>query len=97
MSVSFSKTPLQLCLEGRFTMVGSEELLCALITFVRGNLQDFVARSSDLSDASTYLLAELNLELARATSFKKKAVFRYQPNQAANHCHQNFSGETFAA
>ena len=66
-------------------MVGSEELMCALMTFGRGSVQDLVARSSDVSDTRTYLLAELNFELARVTSFKtvdlmnfeKRDVFRY--------------------
>ena len=77
-------------------MVGSEELLCALVTFGRCNIQDFVARSIDTRDITTYLLVELNLELARVTSFKtndlvtfeRKGIFRYQPNQAENHDHQ---------
>ena len=71
-------------------MIGSEDLLCALITFGRSNIQDFVARSRDMRDPTTYLLVELNLELARVTSYKttdlvtfeRKVVFRYQPNQA---------------
>lgn len=66
-------------------MVGSEELMCALMMFGRGNVQDLVARSRDVSDTRTYLLAELNFELARVTSFKtvdlvnfeRKEVFRY--------------------
>jgi hypothetical protein len=66
-------------------MVGSEELMCALITFGRGNVQDLVARSRDISDTRTYLLAELHFELARVTSFKtmdlvnfeRRKVFRY--------------------
>ncbi len=66
-------------------MVESEELMCALMTFGRGSVQDLVARSSDVSDTRTYLLAELNFELARVTSFKtvdlmnfeKRDVFRY--------------------
>ena len=66
-------------------MVESEELMCALMTFGRGSVQDLVARSSDVSDTRTYLLAELNFELARVTSFKtvdlvnfeKREVFRY--------------------
>ena len=96
MSVSFLIKPLRVYLDERFTMVRSEELLCALIAFGRSTLQDFVARSRDLNDASTYLQAELNLELARVTSFKttdlvtfeKKAASQYQPNQAANCNHQ---------
>ena len=68
-------------------MVGSEDLLCALITFGRSNIQDFVARSRDMRDPTTYLLVELNLDLARVTSYKttdlvtfeRKVVFRYQP------------------
>lgn len=67
-------------------MVGSEELMCALMMFGRGNVQDLVARSRDVSDTRTYLLAELNFELARVTSFKtvdlvnfeRKEVFRYR-------------------
>jgi len=66
-------------------MVGSEEFMCALITFGRGNVQDLVARSTDVGDTRTYLLAELNFELARVTSFKtvdlvnfeRREVFRY--------------------
>ena len=66
-------------------MVGSEELMCALIAYGRANLQDILARSRDVNDATTYLLVELNLDLARVTSFKtmdlvtfeRKEVFRY--------------------
>jgi hypothetical protein len=50
-------------------MEGSEEFLCVLLAFGRSHLQDFVARSRNVSYVSTYLLAELNLELARVTSF----------------------------
>ena len=63
-------------------MVGSEELLCALMTFGRSNLQDFVARSRDLSDASTYLRAELSLELARVTSFKTSNLVTFEKKTA---------------
>ena len=59
-------------------MVGSEEFLCALITFGRSNLLDFVARSRDLSDASAYLQAELNLELARVTSFRTADLVTFE-------------------
>lgn len=84
-------------------MVGSDELMWALITFGRKNLQDFVARSRDMSDATTYLLAELNFELSRVTSFKttdlmtfeRKEVFRYQPDQAANYDHQSMKQSLF--
>ena len=66
-------------------MVGSEELMCALITYGRWSLQDILARSRDVSDATTYLMVELNLDFARVTSFKttdsvtfeRKEVFRY--------------------
>jgi hypothetical protein len=59
------------------------------MTFGRGNLQDFVARSRDVRVTASYLSAELNLELARAISFKttdlvtfqRRMAFRYQPNQ----------------
>jgi hypothetical protein len=77
-------------------MVGHEELLCALMTFGRRNLQDVVARSRDVRVTASYLSAELNLELARAISFKttdlvtfqRKMTFRYQPNQISQHYSQ---------
>ena len=74
-------------------MVEMEELTWALMTFGRNSLKDFVARSRDVGDATTYLLAELNLELARVTHFKtedlttfqRKRGFHYQPNQLSQH------------
>ena len=59
-------------------MVVSEELMCALIAFGRRNVQDFVARSRNVSDATTYLLAELSLELARVTSFKTTDLVTFE-------------------
>ena len=59
----------------------NEELMWALITFGRNNLQDFVARSRDLGDAATYLLAELNYELARVTLFKTEDLVSFQKRE----------------
>ncbi len=59
-------------------MVESEELMCALMTFGRGSVQDLVARSSDVGDTRTYLLAELNFELARVTSFKTVDLMNFE-------------------
>ncbi len=59
-------------------MVGSEELMCALITYGRRSLQGIVARSGDVSDATTYLLVELNLEIARVMSFKTMDLVTFE-------------------
>ena len=77
-------------------MVGNEDLLCALVAFGRTNIQDFIARSGDVRDATTYLLVERSLELARVTSyttkdlvtFEKKVAFQYRPNQVSKHRNQ---------
>ena len=78
-------------------MVASEDLLCGLVAFGRTNMQDFVARSTDMRDTTTYLLVERALELNRVVSyttkdlvtFEKKVAFRYQPDQATDHEEQN--------
>ncbi len=59
----------------------SEQFLCALITFGRSNLQDLGARSRNVRDASAYLLAELNLELVRVTSFKTVDSVTFERNE----------------
>jgi len=77
-------------------MVGSEDLLCALVAFGRRNIQDFIARSRDVSDTTTYLLVERVVELSRVTSyttkdfvtFEKKVPLRYQPGQVSRHDNQ---------
>ena len=82
-------------------MVGSEDLLCALVAFGRGNIQDFVARSRDVTDTTTYLVVERSLELTRVTSyttkdlvtFEKKVPIRYQPIQVSQHGNQQ--GESY--
>jgi hypothetical protein len=74
-------------------MVGSEDLLCFLVAFGRTNIQDFIVRSSDMRDTTTYLLVERALELNRVVSyttkdlvtFEKKVPLRYQPDQVTNH------------
>ena len=78
-------------------MVGSEDLLCSLVAFGRSSIQDFIARSRDVRDTTTYLLVECGLELSRITSyttkdlvtFEKKVTLRYQPDQATDHEEQN--------
>jgi hypothetical protein len=78
-------------------MVGSEDLLCSLVAFGRTNTQEFIARSTDMRDTTTYLLVERALELNRVVSyttkdlvtFEKKVAFRYQPDQATDHEEQN--------
>ena len=67
-------------------MVESEELMCALIAFGRRNVQDIVARSGDVSDATTYLLVELNLELARVTSFKTMDLVTFERKEIGYRC-----------
>jgi hypothetical protein len=66
-------------------MVESGELMCAFITFGRRNLQDFVARSNDVSDVITYLLVERNLELARLTPFKTKDLVTFERKEVFHH------------
>jgi len=78
-------------------MVGSEDLLCSLVAFGRTNIQDFIARSRDMRDTTTYLLVERALELNRVVSyttkdlvtFEKKVTLRYQPDQVINPEEQN--------
>jgi len=78
-------------------MVASEDLLCGLVAFGRTNMQDFVARSKDMRDTTTYLLVERALELNRVVSyttkdlvtFEKKDALRYQPDQVTDHEEQN--------
>ena len=67
-------------------MVVSEELMCALIAFGRRNVQDIVARSGDVSDATTYLLAELDLELDRVTSFKTMDLVTFERKEIGYRC-----------
>ena len=55
-------------------MVGSEDLLCSLVAFGRRNIQDFIARSRDVSDTTTYLLVERVVELSRVTSYTTKEL-----------------------
>ena len=82
-------------------MVGSEDLLCALVAFGRRNIQDFVARSRDVRDTTTYLLVEGAVELTRVTSyttkdlvtFEKKVPIRYQPIQVSQY--DNQQGESY--
>ena len=74
-------------------MVGSEDLLCALVAFGRTNIQDYISRSRDMRDTTTYLMVERSLELTRITpyttkdlvTFEKKVTLRYQPNQVSQH------------
>ena len=74
-------------------MVGSEDLLCALVAFGRTNIQDYISRSRDMRDTATYLMVERSLELTRVTSyttknlvtFEKKVPLRYQPIQVSQH------------
>ena len=66
------------------------------MAFGRGNIQDFVARSRDVRDTTTYLVVERSLELTRVTShttkdlvtFQKKVPLRYQPGQVSRHDNQ---------
>ena len=68
-------------------MVGSEDLLASLVKFGRGSLQEFVARSRNVSDATAYLLAELHFELSRVTSFKTKDLVTFERKQVSR-CEQ---------
>lgn len=71
-------------------MVKLEEFMSSINPYGRGNIQDFISRSQDISDILTYLQAELSLEMARVMScvttnfvdFERRAVFVFNPNQA---------------
>ena len=84
-------------MEERFTIIRGEELMSGFIRFGRGNLQDFVSRSNDVSDSVIYLWGELGFELARVSSFRtinflafeKNEFMRYTLNQVENQGHQS--------
>ncbi len=50
-------------------MFTGEELIQWIEHFGRGNVQELVAKRRDMWDVITYLRAERNLELAKATVF----------------------------
>ena len=50
-------------------MVGSVELIGYLIRYGRAPVQDFVAKSQNVTDAVHYIRAEQYFEIARLTSF----------------------------
>lgn len=80
-------------------MIRGEELMSGFTRFGRGNVQDFVSRSNDVSDAVIYLWAELDFELARVSSlrtinflaFEKNEFIRYTLNRAESQGHQSIS------
>jgi hypothetical protein len=84
-------------------MVNTEELMCSLMMFGRGNIQGFVARSQDVHDAVTYLRVEQGIELARATpfvttnalTFEKKKTFTYALNQSQDEGHEPMPPNSF--
>ena len=71
-------------------MLKSEELMYAIVNFGRRDIQEFVARSRDMSDALTYLRVERNLAILKAMSFvttnsvdfERKVDFPSNPDQA---------------
>jgi hypothetical protein len=98
------KRPLQLYLEERFIMMLHEEVIAGLIRFGRGNVQDFIARSSDVNDVVTYLWVELGFNLARLLSFEttdlvtfKKNNLAYTLYQAKDQNHQSISQNIIGA
>jgi hypothetical protein len=50
-------------------MLKGEELLLGIEQYGRWNMQEFVARSQDMTDVLTYLRAERVLAMVRAISF----------------------------
>ena len=50
-------------------MLTGVELMQWIEQFGRWNVQEFVAKSRDMSDVLTYLVAERSLELAKVTPF----------------------------
>ena len=66
-----------------------EDLMFGLVCWGRSIVQDFVARSQDVTDVINYLHAERGMEIAKKISFvtknektfEKKTFFRADPGQ----------------
>ena len=50
-------------------MMKGEDLMLGLVCWGRSTVQDFVARSQDVTDVINYLHAERGMEIARKISF----------------------------
>ncbi len=61
-------------------MMLHEEVMAGLIRFGRGNVQDFIAKSSDVNDVVTYLWVELGFNLARLSSFETTDLVTFKKN-----------------
>jgi hypothetical protein len=69
-------------------MVTAEELTYGIMRFGRGNIQNLVVRSKQMSDAVSYLRVEMGFELARITSFTTMDSVTFQkkvPFKATSH------------
>jgi len=70
-------------------MMKGEDLMLGLVCWGRGIVQDFVARSQDVTDVINYLHAERGMEIAKKISFvtknqitfEKKTFFGANPGQ----------------
>ena len=50
-------------------MMKGEDLMFGLVCWGRGTVQDFVARSQDVTDVINYLHAERGMEIAKKIAF----------------------------
>jgi hypothetical protein len=70
-------------------MMKGEDLMFGLVCWGRDIVQDFVARSQDVTDVINYLHAERGMEIAKKiafvtkneVTFEKKTFFRANPGQ----------------
>ena len=60
-------------------MIRSDELVQGLVSYGRGVVQDFVAKSTNLSDVISYLQAERGLEMGHLVSHVTTNLFDFQP------------------
>jgi hypothetical protein len=69
LSATFLKGASWLFSEERCIMMKGEDLMFGLVCWGRGMVQDFVARSQDVTDVINYLHAERGMEIAKKISF----------------------------
>ena len=70
-------------------MMKGEDLMFGLVCWGRGIVQDFVARSQDVTDVINYLHAERGMEIAKKiafvttdkVTFERKEFFRTGPEK----------------
>ena len=70
-------------------MMKGEDLMFGLVCWGRGIVQDFVARSQDVTDVINYLHAERGMEIAKKVAFvttdkvtfERKEFFRTGPEK----------------